>query len=158
MTTVGTTPVNLANTYMGVWRLRVMSAGVDGHNVGKITVRVASVGAGQGFIEATYVQSTHGIYPVPKEHTILLDGLIASTDKASGVNAKLYIVNTLENNLKTVRRNFQATGLPIVFKVPLVYTEKTWLIWEATNGSGAEAFVSVEFNFRIVKNGQLTNI
>lgn len=155
--TNGQTAVNLADTYMAIYRLKVMTAGSGGKNAGKITVKI-NAGADQCHIETGYNQSTHGHFPVPAGYTALIDSVLVSTDAASGVNAKVYVLDTLNNNLKTVKWNIQATGIPREFKKPQIVTEKSHIIWEATNGSGGTAFVSIDMDIRLVPNSNLRTI
>ena len=59
--TDGLIAVDLADTYMGVYRMQVLTAGSNGKNFGKLTLRVDGAGAEQCHIEVGENQSTHGL-------------------------------------------------------------------------------------------------
>ena len=153
----GTQAVDLDSTYMGVYRLEVLTAGATGKSVGKISVVVDGAGAAQCFIEIGENQSEHGIFPVPAGITALIDDIFVGTDKSSGIIINLNIVDTLGTSLKTHKMAFRASTNGRSFTVPYAITEKTWIIWSATNSSGGAAYVSADINMRLIPNSMVGN-
>jgi hypothetical protein len=149
----GATPVTTVTAFLAVYRMVVTEAGSGGKNAGLIVCELPAGTVPQCFIEIGYNQSTHGHFQVPAGFTAIIDQVAVSTDAASGVNAKLYTQETTGTDLKTVKKNFQASGIPQ--KVKIVIPEKTWVYWEATNGSGGTAFVSVEYDMRLIPTSMI---
>ncbi len=153
----GTQAVNLASTYMGVYKLEALTAGATGNAVGKISVVVDGAGAAQCFMEIGKNQSEHAIFPVPAGLTALIDDIFVGTNKSSGIIINMNTLNTLGTSLKTHQMAFRASTNGRSFTVPFKVAEKTWIIWSATNSSGGAAYVSADMNIRLVPNSMVGN-
>ena len=78
----GTTAVDLTNTYLRVFRLKVLTAGSGGENAGIITLRLDGAGATVGQITAANNQSLMAVYTIPAGKTALMTSYYASLNRS----------------------------------------------------------------------------
>jgi hypothetical protein len=74
----GTTAVDLAYTYIRVFRAKVLTSGTNDTNVGNITVRVDGAGATQAVIDAGAGQTLMAIYTIPAGKTGFIQHVYSS--------------------------------------------------------------------------------
>lgn len=88
----GITAVDLANTYLRVFRLKCTSAGSGGQNAGTITVRLDGAGQVVATIDPTNNQSLMAVWTVPAGYTALCTGYYKTVNKANSaaIDALLY--------------------------------------------------------------------
>lgn len=151
----GTTPVATANGYWIIHRIIVLTAGSGGTNAGTITGTSAAAGTpvlisvaiGQG-------QSQFGIYQVPRNKTLLILDIGASSTTTGTVNISVFAKPF--GGVFNLKRNYSvnATGSSSVqheFMPPLKFTEKTIVKLTGTASSN-NSDVSADWDGLLIDN------
>jgi len=92
----GTTPVNTANSYVIIHRMKVITSGGTSRNAGTITATAATDATVTALILPNNGSTEMAIYGVPSTQTLALTQLSASIQKASGAAAHA-VVNLFAN-------------------------------------------------------------
>jgi hypothetical protein len=85
----GTTPVNTANSYVIIHRMKVLTSGSGGPNIGTITATAASDSTITAQIIPLDGQTSMAIYGVPSTQSLYLASWYVAVDRDSPANAKL---------------------------------------------------------------------
>jgi hypothetical protein len=121
----GTTPVNTSQSYVIIHRMKVLTSGATGINVGTITATAATDSTITAVILPGDGQTEMAIYGVPSIQTIYLKRWGASIGKAAGAAATVnYSLRVNENpNVQTTNflrkddMNLQSTGTNAMSRV-----------------------------------------
>lgn len=87
VSTTGTTPVNLSNTYLRIFRAYVGDVGANEKNVGNITIRVQGGGDTMALILADRGQTNMAIYTIPNGFTGYLKKVYLTILRGNGTQA-----------------------------------------------------------------------
>ncbi len=100
----GTTPVNTANSYVIIHRMKVLTMGASGPNVGTITATAATDGTITAGISPGDGQTEMAIYGVPSIQSFYMDSWSANIDKSSGTaaSADLHVRVNENPNVQTL--------------------------------------------------------
>lgn len=143
----GTTGVSLANNYVSINKLEVVTAGSTGVNAGIIYVGTGSITAGkpatvEGLMAASVGMSTSFLYTVPANKTLMMLDLCVAT-RAATAGGNSMAIETIVNLSGVKTRKFlipdtAATGGTPFFKfsIPLVFEEKTQINGLVISGAG----------------------
>lgn len=87
----GTSNVLTTNSFLRVYRMRVLTAGSTGSNVGIIRATASSAGTVQAHIAATDNQTLQLIYTVPAGKTFYIDHIFLATEKSQDSEIQLMV-------------------------------------------------------------------
>ena len=85
ITMAGVTPVNTVNSYVIIYRMRVVTSGATARNIGTITATAATDSTITSVMLATEGTTKMAIYGIPSTKCIHLTRISASIQKSSGV-------------------------------------------------------------------------
>lgn len=106
----GTTPVVTTETWLGVNRISVYSAGSGGTNAGVITATATTEATIQSEIPVGLGTTQTGFFFVPQNHQVLMDWLYVSLYKASGtppnITVKMFVTSDVSNAKYEVFRDW----------------------------------------------------
>lgn len=137
----GTTAVTTgSDTYIRVFRMRVVTAGTNETNVGNITASIGGVDIAQ--IKADAGQSLMGIYTVPAGHNVYLTKFQASLSKNQEAVVQLRTKggHGHDNGVWRVLGQFGtfANTIEYEYVVPLQFYQKTDIQFRAKAGATSE--------------------
>lgn len=146
----GTTAVTTgSDTYLRVFRMRVLTAGTGETNAGNI---IASIGGSDvAQISAGVGQTLMGVYTVPRGHNVYLVKFQASLSKNQEAQVQLR-TKAIDNGAWQVKGQFGTFSNTINYEyvVPLVITQKTDIQFRAKAGATSE--MGVVFDMLLEKH------
>jgi len=125
-------------TWRRVFRVKVLTAGSGGKNVGAITVRVASAGAVQAVITAGRNQTLMAVYTVPAGKVGYLEEVYFGAASNKIVEVALYV--RPEGGVFNVKRVFHVFRAPFqyTYPIPLPVAAKSDVVMRATAESAGD--------------------
>lgn len=78
----GVTPVNTANSYVVIYRMKVLTKGATSSNIGKITATAATDSTVTAQIQANAGQTQMAIYAIPSGKTLYITEMVLSHNRA----------------------------------------------------------------------------
>lgn len=145
----GTTEVDLTNTFLRVFRMKVLTAGSGGVNAGIITLRLDGAGATVANILAGENQTLMAIYTVPRYHKLVVHKYLVDINGAAGSDVEFKVYVREEDSVFQLRRLLGLKGgATSIFisklQIPEVYPAKTDIdirtLTDANNTNVAAAF------------------
>jgi len=110
----GTTPVNTANSYVIIHRMKVLTSGASGPNVGTISATAAVDATITAYIQIGVGQTLMAIYGIPSTQKAYMTGFYCSLERASPVGADIE---------GTVLYSMDVENTPTIFLVKHVWTQ-----------------------------------
>lgn len=144
----GTSVVPTVNSYFRVNFFDLVTAGSGGTNAGDITLRVASAGATQQIMKASYGFSKTCIFTVPAGFTYTVTDFVMQVG-GNGANTNItYGVTKIMNGITTINNEFNATPDAQFDRRPVLgneVPEKSTILLRITaiGGTPSDAFASI---------------
>lgn len=134
----GISAVAISGTWLRVFRMKVLSAGSGGKNVGALTCRVASGGDTQAMILVGYNQTLMALFTVPADQQAYMVELYFSCASSKTFEVALYVrtfgeVFQLKRLFHIYRQPF-----PYLFPIPLVIEPKSDIVVRATGSASGD--------------------
>jgi len=156
----GTTPVNTANSYVIIHRMKVLTCGTAGPNVGIITATAATDATVTAEIDVGDGQTEMAIYGVPSIKKALMHRWACQVNKTAAAAATVNFTVRVNENPQTqttgfLRKNdmsLQSTGSSAhekVFNIPPVYAGPCIIKIQGI-GSAADIDASSGFDLELV--------
>lgn len=126
----GTTAVDLTNTFLRVFRMKVLTAGSGNANAGTIILRLDGAGDTLSTIEAGDNQTLMALYSVPRKHKLVIKNVLFNINGANGTDVEFEIYARQENSVFQIKKQIGLRGSgnsaqQLRFYVPEVFNAKT---------------------------------
>jgi len=136
----GATAVDLANTYLRIFRMKVLTAGSGEANAGNITLRLDGGGDTVAYISTGLNQTLMAIYTIPNGKTGYVLNYYASVNKQSSASVDISLYARPEDQVFQIKHNIAVHSqggsyFNHIFKLPLRFTEKTDIYLQAATSA-----------------------
>lgn len=143
----GATAVDLVNTYLRIFRAKVVTVGATGYNVGQITIRVDGAGDTMAIIPASEGQTSMALYTVKAGHTAYIFNIFtsASNNSTSGYyDFQLKVREPLGGfNVKyDIRQTADTGAFQRDFVAPIIAPEKSDILVIGTSSANNSRMIA----------------